>query len=147
LLGPFDHPANAFDRSRHSPESLSFRERRAFMAYRSDLEAARARLDAMEPRAPCPACELRRTRLRRVAWFVLGAFLYLAAFVLLAFASLAGFIALIAVLIGTVILCGRGGGNPTCFLAGIAFAFVSAGGFMAFFYLERLLRFDVGRFG
>jgi hypothetical protein len=117
------------------------------MAYRSDLEAALARLDAMGPQAPCMVCRARMRRLRRVAMFVLGAVLYAAAFVLLLFASLAGFIALVALLIGTVILFSKSNGNATCFFVGIAFAFLGAGGFAAFFYLERLLRFDVGRFG
>jgi hypothetical protein len=117
------------------------------MAYRSDLEAALARLDAMGPQAPCLACRARRRRLRRIAMFVLGLFLYAGAFVLLLFASLAGFVALVALLIGTVILFSKSGGNATCFFVGMAFAMLSAGGFAAFFYLERLLRFDVGRFG
>ena len=117
------------------------------MAYRSDLEAALARLDAMQPRAPCPSCAARGRRIRRVGMFVLGAALYAAAFVLLTFASVAGFVAIMALLIGTVILLGRGEGNGTCFLVMLAFALLSGAGFAAFSYLERLLRFDVGRFG
>ena len=119
------------------------------MAYRSDLEAAHARLDAMDiqrPR-PCLVCQARSRRLRRVAMFFVGALLYLGAFVLPLFASLAGFIAIVALLIGTLILLSRSEGNATALLVGIAFAMLSAGGFAAFFYLERLLRFDVGRFG
>ena len=54
---------------------------------------------------------------------------------------------IVALLIGTVILFSRSDGNATALFVGIAFAFLSAGGFAAFFYLERLLRFDVGRFG
>lgn len=117
------------------------------MAYRSDLEAALARLDAMGPARPCTACLARGRRLRRIGMFVLGALLYAGAFALLLFASLAGFIAIVALLIGTVILFNRNDGTASCFFVGIAFAVLSAGGFAAFFYLERLLRFDVGRFG
>lgn len=119
------------------------------MAYRSDLEAAHARLDAMDvhrPR-PCLVCQARGRRLRRIAMFFVGLVLYAGAFVLLLFASLAGFIAIVALLIGTVMFFSRTSGDATSLLVGIAFAMLSAGGFAAFFYLERLLRFDVGRFG
>lgn len=39
-------------------------------AYRSDLEAALARLDAMEPRAPCRACARRSSRYWKALDFV-----------------------------------------------------------------------------
>jgi hypothetical protein len=119
------------------------------MAYRSDLEAALARIDAMGPgpRRPCPSCVARSKRHRRIGAFVLGALLYLGAFVILAFASIMGLVALCAVLLGTVMLFGRGHAYAAPFGVGVAFALLCAGGFAAFFWLERLLSFDVGRFG
>jgi hypothetical protein len=117
------------------------------MAYRSDLEAALARLDAMGPARPCPTCVARSNRARRVGMFFLGLALYVAAFVLLAFATLAGFIALVALLLGTVVLLSRSGPSVTPFFVGLGFAMLAALGFAAFAYLERLVAFDVGTFG
>lgn len=89
-------------------------------------------------RARCASSTLRDVRV--------GLLLYAGAFGLLAFASIAGLVALVALVIGTVVLCTRGG-DATCFLVGIGFAFLTAAGFAGFVYLERLLTFDVGRFG
>lgn len=116
------------------------------MAYRSELEAALSRLDAMTAGRPCPRCIARATRLRRIGMFFDGLLLFAGALVLLAISSLAGFLAIVTLLVGTCILFSRGG-NATPLLVGVGLAFLSATGFAAFFYLERLLSFDVGRFG
>lgn len=117
------------------------------MAYRSDLEAALARLDAMQPQAPCPSCAARSKRLRRVGRFTLALVISMAAFVLLIFGSVAGFIAACAVLATTVFLLGRAPGSGTSTLVALGFGLLSAAALCGFYYLERLLSFDVGRFG
>jgi hypothetical protein len=117
------------------------------MAYRSELEAALARLEAMGPPRPCPACVARRQSIRRIGMFLLGGVLYIAAFVLLAFATIAGFIAILALLLGTLVLVSRSGSSATPFMIALGFALLGAVGFAAFAYLERLVAFDVGRFG
>lgn len=107
----------------------------ASMAYRSDLEAALARIDSLA--VPCPTCaanERRRARRRRalVASIVAGATL-----VVLAFGTLAGIVAASVFLVGFGIRATDGDGSGACFAIGLSAALFSAALYAVFAWLSR----------